>query len=211
MSNLKTSRYYRSWFFESLSYYYDFAVKLFLHGNYSGYVSEIYKEIPIDAENVADFGCGTGELLSYIAKNNENLHLIGLDLSKLMLQKAKKKLPPKTEFYQENVEQTHFNDHSFDCVIMSWILHELPTNNLQNALKEAVRVLKTEGKLIIFDFHKSKLTLRLFFQHLFWEKYIYNFYDFDLLSHLKLLNLRNIHQKLLWNNHLQIVTAVKGD
>lgn len=199
--------YYRSWFFDNLAYVYDLGVNLLFSEGHLRYANEIYEEIPPHSKIIADFGCGTGELLHYLARQNKEAQLIGIDLSSRMLDRAKKKLPARIALYHENIEHMHFYDASFDCIILRWVLHEMPIVHIQKALKEAVRVLKPGGSIIIFDFHPAKPTPLLRLHHLLFERYIKDFYTFNLLSFLRSVHAEDLRQKLLWDGRLQLVTA----
>lgn len=58
------------------------------------------------------------------------------------------------KFVREDALNLTHADDSFDVAIMFFLLHELPQAQKYGALKEAARVLKPGGKLIIGEFHE---------------------------------------------------------
>lgn len=53
-------------------------------------------------------------------------------------------------------EDLEFEDDSFDQAVIFFLLHEIPNSARIQALKEAARVLKPGGKLVLVDFHRPK-------------------------------------------------------
>jgi ubiquinone/menaquinone biosynthesis C-methylase UbiE len=96
--------------------------------------------------NILDAGCGTGNLIIKLIKNNK---VTGLDLNDSMLSIAAK----KTKQYdfvtlkQGDVTKLPFCDNIFDVVTSVNVIYNL--NNPQSAIKEARRVLKDNGLLIV--------------------------------------------------------------
>jgi ubiquinone/menaquinone biosynthesis C-methylase UbiE len=57
-------------------------------------------------------------------------------------------------FVREDALNTQHESNSFDVVIMFFLLHELPVRRRYAAIREAARILKPGGKLIIAEFHQ---------------------------------------------------------
>ncbi|MFX1498454.1 MAG: class I SAM-dependent methyltransferase [Promethearchaeota archaeon] len=107
---------------------------------------------------VADIGCGSGNLIVQIAQNFKGLDLLGLDISKELLELAKiraieKGVSDKIKFKIGNAENLPFLDNSIDYVISSLSLHHWIEP--KKALEELIRVLKKDGVLLIFDFRRD--------------------------------------------------------
>lgn len=93
-------------------------------------------------------GVGTGADLELI--NLENNEVTAIDLSFDMLKKASlKNSNSSIEFIQMDAQNLLFKDESFDTIIASLILSVVP--NPEQCLKEMERVLKKDGRIIIFD------------------------------------------------------------
>lgn len=55
---------------------------------------------------------------------------------------------------------TKFKDKCFDKVLISLVLHELEEPLAENILKEARRVLKDDGSIIVTEWERSKIIWR---------------------------------------------------
>lgn len=115
---------------------------------------------------VLDVGIGTGKNIDYY--NNE-AEITGIDFSKKMLEKAKRKLkkPGRKNISLKlmDVENLKFRDNSFDYIITSSVFCSVP--NPIEGLKEIKRVLKPNGKLIMVEHVLSKNKIIAFFENLF--------------------------------------------
>ncbi len=99
---------------------------------------------------ILDLCCGTGNQLKMLSKNGfKNLHC--LDLSEPMLEIAKKNKCPM-KIYNEDATKTNFKNEIFDIIIISFAIHEKDRTTQKNLIKEAHRLLKKEGLLLIVDF-----------------------------------------------------------
>lgn len=93
-------------------------------------------------------GVGTGADLELI--NYSDLDITAIDYSPDMLRKAKIKFKDSTiKFLVMDAQNMVFEDESFDYVVASLILSVVPDAN--KCFQEISRVLKHEGKIIIFD------------------------------------------------------------
>ena len=101
--------------------------------------------------NVLDVGCGTGSHLSLYQKANCNI--FGIDLSPAMLKVAKEKLGENADLKLCNATETEYDDEMFDLILSSTVLHEMSENIRIEVIKEAKRILKSDGKILLIDFH----------------------------------------------------------
>lgn len=114
------------------------------------------------AETVLDLGCGPGLQLAEIAQLNPASDLCGVDLSEAMLELARQEIVqrrlPNVRFEQTDITKLEtFADDSFDAVISSMALHQLPSlEAVSNCLAQAARVLKPGGAVHLFDFGRPK-------------------------------------------------------
>jgi ubiquinone/menaquinone biosynthesis C-methylase UbiE len=132
---------------------YDPITKQILVPNEDFLRSETALSIPADAKSVLDLGCGTGTATRAIATRLTNAHITGVDLSPYMVFAAqlKAKSLPNITFLHANAEHLPFDDNSFDAVTASLLFHETPLDAALNIMKEARRVLKPNGKFVVFD------------------------------------------------------------
>jgi len=104
-----------------------------------------YKE-----KQILDLCCGTGNQLKMLAKNGfKNLHC--LDISNSMLEIAKNNDYP-IKIYNEDATKTSFEDETFDIVIISFAIHEKDRNTQEYFLKEAYRLIKKDGLILVVDY-----------------------------------------------------------
>ena len=99
--------------------------------------------------SVLDVGAGTGVMSEFAYKCRDELKYVAVDPADGMLKFA----PSFLETHVAAAEELPFEDSSFDAIIMGESLHHL--SNPELAFKEVVRVLKTDGKLFIYDFDVS--------------------------------------------------------
>jgi len=92
-------------------------------------------------KKVLDVGCGHGELLELLQKNND---VVGIDFNKTMISSCLKK-GLKVKFGE--AESIPFEDASFDVVCALGLIEYLQTDDV--FLKEIYRLLKPNGFTII--------------------------------------------------------------
>jgi len=95
---------------------------------------------------ILDVFCRTGDSIRYITSKNKNLEVIGIDLSLLMVKRAKSKYP-KNDFIQASPYNLPFRDNSFDVILSLESLEHVP--DPKRFIQELKRVLKSKGRLIL--------------------------------------------------------------
>lgn len=117
------------------------------YGTYSNIKNEVFANVT-NGMTIADIGCGTGKLLSSIDKLIINSKLIGLDLSKGMIDEANKRIitgKNNVSFINGDFSTYKFSD-MFNIIIFSYVLHHI--NDPKSALIKARSLLMKEGKII---------------------------------------------------------------
>lgn len=119
----------------------------------------------IDREDkVLDLCTGTATNAIRIAQALPESKIVGIDISKEMLRVAKSKIQKKhiqnIKLYSMDATNTKFKDKCFDKVLISLVLHELEEPLAENILKEARRVLKDDGSIIVTEWERSKIIWR---------------------------------------------------
>ncbi|MGE7766077.1 class I SAM-dependent methyltransferase [Peribacillus sp. NPDC096540] len=114
----------------------------------------IFEEIPFNnRERVLFVGVGTGADLELI--KHFDLEITAIDLSTDMLKKAMEKYENTSiTFLEMDAQNMDFNNESFDYIVGSLVLSVVPDAN--KCFQEMNRVLKQDGKIIIFDKFISK-------------------------------------------------------
>lgn len=109
-------------------------------------------------ERVLDIGCGTGSLTILTGERVGLQGLVaGIDASSPMIRlalKKKRKIGGTPYFLVSLAEQLPFKSESFHLIIFSFVLHHLSFKGKQKALREAWRLLKPAGRLVVIDFDK---------------------------------------------------------
>jgi ubiquinone/menaquinone biosynthesis C-methylase UbiE len=93
------------------------------------------------AADVLDVATGPGVMLSRLA--HVHGRLVGIDLSRAMIEEARIRLAQTVELYEMDAEALDFSDDSFDFVMCSVALQQLP--HPERAVAEFYRVLRPGG------------------------------------------------------------------
>lgn len=107
----------------------------------------------IGGMRLLDIGAGTGRFLASVKDNYPQLPTVALDLSPHYLRRARATLARKTHctFVNAAAETMPLMDASVDVVTCLYLLHELPRKIRHAVAREATRVLKPGGRLIVVD------------------------------------------------------------
>jgi len=112
---------------------------------------------PQQNTKLIDVASGTGDIAKqYLKKINYNGHVYCVDENKGMLDLNKKKINKSysINWFCNNAEALPFKDNYFDYYTISFGIRNV--DNINNALKEAYRVLKPGGRFLCLEFSKIK-------------------------------------------------------
>jgi ubiquinone/menaquinone biosynthesis C-methylase UbiE len=161
-------------------------------------------------EAVLDIGCGTGTL-AVAAKRRVGPagRVFGLDASREMISRALKKgtgAGAEIDFQLGSAEALPFSDATFDVVLSTTVFHCLPDRARHLCIREMVRVLKPNGRLLLIDFGGSAPEKRSLIGHLRAHR------DFDVLDFIpafKMTGLIDLKSGSLGFSDLQFVIATR--
>ena len=118
-------------------------------------VEKLYEKLALGADSLLlDAGCGEGEVATYLA-NKHRFLVRGVDLLDFSIAKARQKrdragLEKKIKFRVMDYTDLDFPDEMFDGVYtMETLVH---ASDHRQALQEFHRVLKPNGKLVLFEY-----------------------------------------------------------
>lgn len=131
----------------------------------------VWKDAMIQALNprkspdyhVLDVAGGTGDIAFRIVEaSGRQAHATVLDINGSMLEvgaerAAKKGLTPNLTFVEANAEELPFADSSFDAYTIAFGIRNVP--RIDVALREAYRVLKRGGRLLVLEFSDVEMPL----------------------------------------------------
>lgn len=114
--------------------------------------------------SITDVGCGPGYLLQLIAKEYPTIKLVGVDISKMMLERAKANfesmgLADRVEFREGSADSLPLGDQTQDFIVSTLSLHHWV--DPKAAFNEIHRVLKPGGKMLVLDLMRD--APRIFF------------------------------------------------
>lgn len=137
-----------------------------------------------------DIACAIGSGTVAAKLRWPNAEVYGIELAAPLVRYAHMRatrLNSEVHFSQQLAEKLNFTDDTFDLIYMSTLLHEMPIAEGREALKEAKRVLRPGGILVINDMVQATNPLNIwsdydrYFDHRFNnEPYAYNYVHSEL-------------------------------
>lgn len=110
---------------------------------------------PLDHyDRILDMGCSSGHFTAALTDAYPDAKITGVDLSRRMLEHAWRTANANGwdwDLYQRPMEETGFDDASFDLVASYIILHEMPAAAIRASFAEALRLLVPGGDMIMSD------------------------------------------------------------
>ena len=123
-------------------------------------------------ERLLDIGCGRGAVLLMAAQRLPRGRAVGVDVWSIKDQSGNAEhvtrrnaelegVADRVELHTADMRELPFDDGSFDVVVSSLAIHNVPgAKERARALREAARVLKKGGKLMILDVRHTRAYAR---------------------------------------------------
>ncbi|MEZ2321626.1 MAG: class I SAM-dependent methyltransferase [Microcoleus sp.] len=176
-------------------------------------VEETLKRLEINpGERILDLGCGTGVLIQRLLQVAPASEVVGIDASAEMLEIAKHKLPEFVDLKLGSADRLPLASNYFDIVVSTSAFHFFRSPS--QALQEAKRVLKPNGRLVITDWCSDYLTCQVcdFFLRCFHPAHLRTYGVAELQAMMRDEGLQEIAiepYKIDWFWGMMTATAVK--
>jgi ubiquinone/menaquinone biosynthesis C-methylase UbiE len=103
---------------------------------------------------VLDVGCGTGVHLDIYRRSGCELY--GIDNSPSMLDVARNRLGEDAELRLGDATEMPYESNTFDLIVCMLVLHEMDQRMRRSVIAEMKRVIKTDGRILLIDFHAGR-------------------------------------------------------
>ena len=119
-------------------------------------------------DRVLDLGCGIGNILIALAERTDfSLPPVGVDVSPDLIRIGEREIARaglQDRIKLQVAPATHlpFEDGSFDVVVTSHVLKHLDDETLLTSFREVVRVLRSGGRFLLWEFERSGRSALLF-------------------------------------------------
>lgn len=123
-------------------------------------IGEVRKNEIADDPRILDLGCGDGNSASFFCKYFPDARYSGLDISHESVDVARERSIPNAEFFRYDGIDIPFSGDTFDIVFVSCVMHHISFDLHENFLQEVRRVMKTGGRLYVFEHNPSNPVTR---------------------------------------------------
>jgi SAM-dependent methyltransferase len=140
--------------------FYDLLLRIMTRGRDSRFRADLLDRAGIaPGHHVLDVGCGTGtQAIAAHARVQPGGSVVGIDVSPNMLAAARRKVrraDVEIELRQADAAALPFDNERFDVVTFTTVMHMVPENRRRLSLREASRVLRRGGRLLLVDYAGS--------------------------------------------------------
>jgi len=154
---------------------YDILMSLLTFGGYSRLIKGAIDKMDLkEGDRVIDFGCGSEKnAILMLKKMKFNGEIVGVDISKEMLEAAKRRSEKYKNFkvFDGRIEEDLPFENEFDHVFMSFVFHGFEDYDREKILKNAYKSLKDGGQLNILDYSEFDIDTANFIVRWFFKKF----------------------------------------
>lgn len=126
-------------------------------------IAKSLNAVPLNGnEKILDIGCGTGPLEVALLHRHPGVNILGIDLSREMLERAQQKLKnhPKVRLIEGDFVTTELGEQNFDVAFCLSNLHYFPKP--QAIFEKTERLLKNGGTLVVIDWNRRSLKGKIY-------------------------------------------------
>jgi ubiquinone/menaquinone biosynthesis C-methylase UbiE len=190
---------------------YDAVTQYVLPPNETWVRYSLIDAIKVVPQRIIDLGCGTGSTTLMLKQAFPDAEVIGLDLSPYMLVRASHKAESASlhiHWRHGNAEHTRLPDNSFDLVTATLLFHETPAAISQEILREAFRLLRVGGQVLILDGNQKTLRQIEWLNNVFEEPYIREYANGSVDAWMGAAGFAGVQtQDVWWTN--QVTSGIK--
>jgi ubiquinone/menaquinone biosynthesis C-methylase UbiE len=208
--------------FKWLAAFYDLFDLVFLLDKKENPRQALARKVPNETLRILDVCIGTANSAIAVAEANDQVEIVGIDLSPDMMAVAEGKIQKRgianISFRQMNAGKMDFQDGEFDIVMISFALHEMEYESIMRILREMRRVLREAGMLYIVDYEVEGSAMKNFifsiYLKLFEPRHMPQFLGYDWTKMLEEIGFRvtdieeHFFSKLISAHRQPGVTAV---
>lgn len=127
-----------------------------ISGTDSYYFAEMKVRLLKDSETktsiaLLDVGCGDGATEYYFQQYFPKWKIEGIDVSSESIQVAQRRNLSNATFQVYDSITIPFEDNAFDRIFIAGVLHHISFNQHDRLIKEMYRVLKKNGKILLYE------------------------------------------------------------
>lgn len=113
--------------------------------------------VSLQEKKIAEIGCGTGYWLrEFIKWGARPENVFGIDLLPNRVAEARRLLPEAVSIVCENAAALELDDATFDLVLQSTVFTSILNHKMrQQVASEMMRIMKSDGIIIWYDYHVS--------------------------------------------------------
>ena len=154
-------------------------------------------------DKILDLACGTGLNIPYLIKKISPKNILGIDYSKSMLEKARRKYP-KVKFIQGNVSTFRFNQ-KFDKIVCTYSLSMI--ESWKETIRNVRKHLKKDGVFLVLDFHRWQGIIKPAYPIFRWWLSLHGVdSDRNYLPEIK-KNFRRVEEKVINSGYNSVILA----
>jgi len=105
----------------------------------------------IKFSSVLELGCGYGRITKLILENFQVSRYVAIDISSVLIEKAKNKIPDKVEFQVNDINNIS-KEEKFDLVLASEVLMHIKPNNIERIIRNIISI--SNNHIINIDWYE---------------------------------------------------------